>query len=78
MPGSMPPVTRTLLKRQIHRAVQVQSADASGLPWGLWVVRLRSTFDRKLFPSASSDALRVAAADELGAVMAQAARRARS
>ena len=72
-------VTRTLLKRQIHRAVreQAQSVDPSGLPLGLWVVRLRSTFDRKLFPSASSDALRVAAADELGAVMAQAARRAR-
>lgn len=72
-------VTRTLLKRQIHRAVrdQVQSVDASGLPSGLWVVRLRSTFDRKLFVSASSDALRVAAAEELGAVMAQAARRAR-
>jgi len=71
-------VTRTLLKRQIHRAVrdQAQSVDPSGLPCGLWVVRLRTAFDRKLFPSASSDALRAAAAEELGAVMAHAARRA--
>ena len=72
-------VTRTLLKRQIHRAVrdQAQCADPSGLPFGLWVVRLRTAFDRKLFSSASSDALREAAAEELGAVMAHAARRAR-
>ena len=72
-------VTRTLLKRQIHRAVRDQAhmVDPSGLPFGLWVVRLRTAFDRKLFSSASSDALREAAAQELGAVMANAARRAR-
>lgn len=72
-------VTRTLLKRQIHRAVrdQAQAVDPSGLPCGLWVVRLRTGFDRKLFPSASSDALCAAAAEELGVVMAHAARRAR-
>ena len=72
-------VTRTLLKRQIHRAVrdQLQSNPDAGLPRGLWVVRLRAGFDRKLFASASSDALRLAAAEELDAVMAHAARPAR-
>lgn len=54
-------VTRTLLKRQI-RAV---FADLPGLPPGLWVVRLRMPFDRKQFPSASSEALREAARAEL-------------
>ena len=72
-------VTRTLLKRQIHRAVrdQLLSHPDAGLPRGLWVVRLRAGFDRKLFTSASSDALRLAAAEELDTVMAHAARRAR-
>jgi ribonuclease P protein component len=54
-------VTRTLLKRQI-RAV---FADLPELPPGLWVVRLRMPFDRKQFPSASSEALRAAARAEL-------------
>ena len=72
-------VTRNLIKRQIHRAVmaQAEAASAAGLPAGLWVVRLRTAFDRKVFSSASSDALRLAAAEELGTVMAHAARRAR-
>jgi ribonuclease P protein component len=63
-------VTRNLLKRQIRRVVHAQA----GLPSGLWVVRLRSPFDRKLFPSAASDALRSAAGEELLAVIARAAR----
>ncbi len=54
-------VTRGLLKRQI-RAV---FGDLPDLPPGLWVVRLRMPFDRKQFPSASSDALRAAARAEL-------------
>lgn len=54
-------VTRTLLKRQIRAAFDGQPQ----LPPGLWVVRLRAPFDRKLFPSASSDALRAAARTEL-------------
>lgn len=54
-------VTRTLLKRQI-RAV---FAGLPELPPGLWVVRLRMPFDRKQFPSASSEALRAAARAEL-------------
>ncbi|MCZ8074868.1 MAG: ribonuclease P protein component [Paucibacter sp.] len=54
-------VTRSLLKRQIRAAF----ADQPQLPPGLWVVRLRTPFDRKLFPSAASDALRAAARAEL-------------
>jgi len=54
-------VTRTLLKRQI-RAV---FGELPELPPGLWVVRLRLPFDRKQFPSASSDALRAVARAEL-------------
>lgn len=54
-------VTRTLLKRQIRQVFGTLPA----LPPGLWVVRLRLPFDRKQFPSASSDALRTAAREEL-------------
>jgi ribonuclease P protein component len=54
-------VTRQLLKRQIRAAF----AAATGMPPGLWVVRLRSPFDRQKFPSAASDALRQAARAEL-------------
>lgn len=55
-------VTRNLLKRQI-RAAFVGRDDA--LAPGLWVVRLRAPFDRKQYPSASSEALRLAARAEL-------------
>ena len=54
-------VTRNLLKRQIRAAFSA----APQLAAGLWVVRLRAPFDRKLFPSASSDALRHVVRDEL-------------
>jgi ribonuclease P protein component len=54
-------VTRTLLKRQIRQVFGTLPT----LPPGLWVVRLRLPFDRKQFPSASSDALRSAARAEL-------------
>jgi len=64
-------VTRTLIKRQIRHAASVQS----GLAHGLWVVRLRSPFDRVAFPSAASDALRASAGAELAVVLADAARR---
>jgi len=63
-------VTRNLLKRQIRRVLHAQD----GLPEGLWVVRLRSPFDRKLFPSAASEALRSAAGEELTALIGRAAR----
>lgn len=58
-------VTRTLLKRQIRAAFVAQAAADVPLLPGLWVVRLRAPFDVKQFPSASSDALRLAARAEL-------------
>jgi ribonuclease P protein component len=64
-------VTRNLLKRQIRRA----AGEQTGLAPGLWVVRLRSPFERKTFSSASSDALRALASEELSTVFADAARR---
>ena len=60
-------VTRSLLKRQIRAAFDGQPL----LPPGLWVVRLRSPFDRKSFPSASSEALRAAVRDELTQLVAR-------
>ena len=39
------------------------------MPPGLWVVRLRSPFDRQKFPSAASDALRAAARAELAQLL---------
>jgi ribonuclease P protein component len=64
-------VTRSLLKRQIRAAVGRQAQ----LPGGLWVVRLRAPFDRHVFLSAASSALRKAARDELDALLASAVRR---
>jgi ribonuclease P protein component len=64
-------VTRTLLKRSIRQAV---AARADALPAGLWVVRLRAGFDRTLYPSAASEALREAARTELRALFERAAR----
>jgi ribonuclease P protein component len=61
-------VTRNLLKRQIRAAFDGRDADLAA---GLWVVRLRAPFDRKLFPSASSEALRAAARAELSQLMAR-------
>ncbi len=58
-------VTRVLLKRQIRAAF----AERPGMPPGLWVVRLRSPFDRQKFPSAASDALRQAARAELAQLL---------
>lgn len=66
-------VTRNLLKRQIREAAA--SAQAS-LQAGLWVVRLRSPFDRNRFTSAASQALRDEAGRELSRLMADAVRRA--
>ena len=58
-------VTRQLLKRQIRAAF----AERPGMPPGMWVVRLRSPFDRQKFPSAASDALRQAARVELAQLL---------
>jgi ribonuclease P protein component len=64
-------VTRTLVKRQIRN---VAAACAARLEPGLWVVRQRSPFDPKQFPSAASDALKEAARAELRALFERAAR----
>jgi len=64
-------VTRTLLKRQIR---SVAAACAPRLEPGLWVVRQRSPFDPKQFPSAASEALKAAARAELRALFERAMR----
>ena len=64
-------VTRTLVKRQIR---SVAAACAAQLEPGLWVVRQRSPFDPKQFPSAASDALKEAARTELRALFERAVR----
>ena len=64
-------VTRTLVKRQIRN---VAAACAPQLEPGLWVVRQRSPFDPKQFPSAASDALKEAAREELRALFDRAVR----
>ena len=60
-------VTRSLLKRQIRVAIGEQTA----LACGLWVVRLRAPFDRTMFPSAASQALRRVARAELDALLSR-------
>jgi ribonuclease P protein component len=62
-------VTRSLIKRQMRVAFDERQL---ALTPGLWVLRLRSPFDRKAFPSAASDALRAAARAELAQLMARA------
>lgn len=48
-------VTRSLLKRQIRCGVE---RHVENLPHGLWVVRLRATFDNANHASAASSSLR--------------------
>ena len=62
-------VTRSLLKRQIRG---VFDQHASHLPAGQWLVRLRQPFPAAKFVSASSEALRRAARDELDGLLARA------
>ncbi len=62
-------VTRALLKRQIYAAAE---RHRERLAPGLWIVRLRSPFDRAQFPSAASEPLRRGVRDELEALMAAA------
>ena len=64
-------VTRSLLKRQVHGAFE---RHAGVLPLGLWLVRLRQPFPVSAFPSARSEALRLAARSELDGLLAQARR----
>jgi ribonuclease P protein component len=55
-------VTRNAVKRQIYN---VSSVFEAALPQAAHVVRLRAGFDRKAFPSATSDALKAAVRAEL-------------
>jgi ribonuclease P protein component len=55
-------VTRNAIKRQIYSVAQEYAAT---LPLCAHVVRLRSAYDKSLFPSASSEALRRTVRDEL-------------
>jgi len=63
-------VTRTLIKRQMRAAM---AEGACALPPGLWVLRLKSGFDLRDFPSAASDALRASARAELRLLIERAA-----
>ena len=65
-------VTRNAIKRQIYA---VANALESPLPSAAHVVRLRATFDRKQFVSASSCALKQAVRAELLQLFARAAAR---
>ena len=67
-------VTRHAIKRQIY---EIGDAIEAQLPTAAYVVRLRSGFDRKLFPSATSDALKAAVRQELQQLFAYAARKQR-
>jgi ribonuclease P protein component len=62
-------VTRTLMKRQIRRAVDGHEGALSA---GLWVVRLRAPFDSRVFVSAASDALKRSVRAELEGLLASA------
>lgn len=55
-------VTRNAIKRQIYN---VSERFSHRLPLAAHVVRLRTTFDRKLFISASSDQLKLAVRQEI-------------
>ena len=63
-------VTRNLLRRQIY---QMSERLEHLFPPVAHVVRLRAEFDRKVYISAASDKLRLAAAAELSSLMGLAA-----
>lgn len=64
-------VTRSAIKRQIY---SVASSFEPQMPPAAHVVRLRAAFDRKVFVSASSDALKSAVRAELHALFERANR----
>ncbi len=64
-------VTRNTIRRQIYAVAQDRVAS---LPDAAHVVRLRQGFDKRLFPSATSSALRAAVRAELQALFAGARR----
>ena len=63
-------VTRNLIKRQMR---ELMLAHAGNLAPGLWVLRLKAPFDRKLFISPASEPLRSTAHDELAQLLQRAA-----
>ena len=63
-------VTRNAIKRQIYTVSQTVQP---GLPAAAHVVRLRSGFDRAVFRSATSDALKLAVREELISLFGRAA-----
>lgn len=64
-------VTRNLIKRQIRSAAERTTQGLPLLAPGLWVVRLRAPFDRRVFTSAASAALMHEARVELDALLLQ-------
>jgi ribonuclease P protein component len=69
-------VTRHLVKRQIRCAIQafsVPSPSTPGMRNGLWLVRLRSSFDAQTYLSAASTALNDAVKNELSNLLARVA-----
>jgi len=62
-------VTRSLLKHHMRAQADLHQ---SRLPRGQWVLRLRAPFDQRLFPSAASPALQLAARAELAQIFANA------
>ena len=52
---------------------ELMQAHAASLAPGLWVLRLKASFDRKLFSSPASDPLRSTAHDELAQLLQRAA-----
>lgn len=67
-------VTRNLIRRQARTLL----SGAEGLPAGDWLLRQRAAFDVKLFPSAASQALRLAVRGELQQLITSAATRSRA
>lgn len=68
-------VTRVLLRRKIRSAVAERQ---HRMPPGGWVVRLRAPIDRSLFPSASSEALRLSLHEEMSTLFDDVLRRCRA
>jgi len=58
-------VTRNAIKRQVFAVTTLFAPHIHTLPVAAYVLRLRAGFDRKVFVSATSDALKTAVRAEL-------------
>lgn len=72
-------VTRSLIRHQAREALRrhapaVWAQGQHGAEVDGWVVRLKTPFDRQLFPSAASDALSAAVRQELDELWSRLAR----